>query len=204
VIHIPLEGRQESVVDGDVASDEKTTTIDSIRDFEPGLPAVIATKMQGNSTLLQVEQSLCLLKYAYNERVNYDIVVFTATEITEEEINRIKAAAAPAKVTVVRDNPGIQAMVADLAPADLQYLLTRCNVTDASQLTWRTRCLETSSAGTTNMPIQYTWQAEFRSLHLWKHPAIAKYKYMMWLDSDGYCTKVRASIILVSPVLLRF
>lgn len=187
-IHIPIEGRHQSAVNADV-SDDETTTNDAIRDFEPGLPAVIATKMQGNSTLMQVEQSLCLLKYAYNERVKYDIVVFTATDITAEEINRIQAAAAPAKVTVVRDNPGIQAMVADLAPDELEYLLKRCNVPDASQLTWRTRCEETSSAGTTNMPIQYTWQAEFRSLHLWKHPAIAKYKYMMWLDSDGFCTK---------------
>lgn len=167
----------------------------TIRDFEPGLPAVIATKIQGNSTLLQLEQSLCLLKHAYNDRLNYDIVVFAATPITDDEVNILKAAAAPAKLTVALDNPGLQTMVAALGPKELEYLLERCNVTKASELTWRTRCLETSSAGTTNMPIQYTWQAEFRSLHLWKHPAIARYKYMMWLDSDGFCTRVRTGRI---------
>ncbi len=165
--------------------------IETIQDFSPGLPAVIVTKIQGNSTLLQLEQCLCLLKYAYNDRVNYDIVVFTATEITKEEMELLKAAAAPAQLTIARDNPGIQAMVADLKPPELEYLLRRCNVTDVTELTWRTRCQETSSGGTTNMPIQYTWQAEFRSLHIWKHPAISKYKYMMWLDSDGFCTRVR-------------
>ena len=174
----------------------------TIRDFEPGLPAVIATKIQGNSTLLQLEQALCLLKYAYNDRPNYDIVVFTATPITEAETNILKAAAAPAKLSIAMDNPGLQTMVADLKPKELEYLLKRCNVTEASQLTWKTRCLETSSGGTTNMPIQYTWQAEFRSLHLWKHPAIARYKYMMWLDSDGFCTRVRTNKLVIAFFVL--
>ena len=136
---------------------------DMIEDFVSGhVPAVIATKIQGNSTLLQLEQSLCLLKYAYNDRVNYDIVVFAATPITEDEANILKTAAAPAKLTIAMDNPGLDVMVAKLKPDDLVHLLERCNVTDASHLTWKTRCLETSSAGTTNMPIQYTWQGKTR------------------------------------------
>jgi hypothetical protein len=144
-------------------SDDSTegTPKATIQDFVGGLvPAVIATKIQGNSTLLQLEQSLCLLKYAYNDRVNYDIVVFAATPITDKEANILKAAAAPAKLTIAMDNPGLDVMVAHLKADELAYLLNRCNVTDASHLTWKTRCLETSSAGTTNMPIQYTWQGK--------------------------------------------
>ena len=31
-------------------------------------------------------------------------------------------------------------------------------------------------------------QAEFRSLHIWTQPALAPYKYMLWIDSDGFQT----------------
>lgn len=165
-------------------------TGNGITDFDSSLPAVIVSKIQGNSTLLQVEQWLCLLKYAYNDRANHDIVLFSATSITAEEENRLRQMAAPAKFEFVLDNPGIEAMVADLSDEQREYLFQRCNVRDATELNWNTRCAETSSQGTTNMTLQYNWQAEFRSLHLWKHPALAKYKYMMWLDSDGFCTKV--------------
>ena len=168
-----------------------------IKDFESGaVPAVIATKIQGNSTIVQLEQALCLLKYAYNDRPQHDIIVFAATPITDAETARLKAAAAPAKLEVHMDNPGLEKMIADLRPHQLAHLIERCNVTDASQLTWKTKCAETLSWGrTTYTPIQYAWQAEFRSLHLWHHQAIAKYKYMMWFDSDAFCTKVSPQIL---------
>lgn len=38
--------------------------------------------------------------------------------------------------------------------------------------------------------LAYNWQAEFRTKHIWKHPALAPYKYMVWMDSDAFCTKV--------------
>lgn len=39
------------------------------------------------------------------------------------------------------------------------------------------------------MPLAYTWQCEFRSKWIWRHPGLANYKYMMWMDSDTMCSK---------------
>jgi hypothetical protein len=161
-----------------------------VEEFDPSVRAVIATKIHGSDTVEQLEQSLCLLTYAYNYRVNYDIVVFSSNPIKESELERIRSVVAPATLTFVVDNPGLQEMV-DLLPAERrQHLLSRCNVTDSSELTWFTRCVEKSSRGLTNEKIAYAWQAEFRSLHIWTHPAIKKYKYMLWMDSDGFCSRV--------------
>lgn len=168
------------------------SSVQEIKDFEPDMvSAVIATKIQGNSTIVQLEQALCLLTHAYNNRPRYDIIVFAATPITEAETARLKQAALPANLEVHMDNPGLDKMIRALRPDQLEHLLERCNVTEASELTWKTKCAETLSWGrTTNTPIQYAWQAEFRSLHLWNHHAISRYKYMMWFDSDAFCTKV--------------
>ena len=188
----PQSANSESIGSIDV----HPNVAEKIKDFEAGvIPAVIATKIQGNSTIVQLEQALCLLKYAYNDRPQHDIIVFAATPITDAETSRLKAAAAPAKLEVHMDNPGLEKMIEDLRPDQLTHLIERCNVTDASQLTWKTKCAETLSWGrTTYTPIQYAWQAEFRSLHLWHHPAISKYRYMMWFDSDAFCTKVSTQI----------
>lgn len=37
--------------------------------------------------------------------------------------------------------------------------------------------------------LSYAWQAVFRSYALWKHPALAQYKYMIWIDDDAIPTK---------------
>merc|ERR1711865_448436 len=38
--------------------------------------------------------------------------------------------------------------------------------------------------------IGYNWQAEFRSWHIWHHEALRQYRYMMWIDTDAFCTQV--------------
>lgn len=160
-------------------------------DFDPDAPAVIVTKIQGESTFGSLNQMLCLLKYAYNDRVKYDVVVFSADPLSDENLATLEATVAPANFTFVVDNPGLQTMVDALPEYQRKMLLERCsNATSSADLNWRTRCNETTSSGTTVMPIGYNWQAEFRSLHIWKHPALANYKYMMWLDTDAFCTKV--------------
>mmetsp|Transcript_46498 Transcript_46498/g.51990 ORF Transcript_46498/g.51990 Transcript_46498/m.51990 type:complete len:242 (-) Transcript_46498:275-1000(-) len=58
----------------------------------------------------------------------------------------------------------------------------KCNVTSPTSLTWFSKCDD-------GVRLAYNWQAEFRSIHLWHHPSLAQYKYMMWLDTDGFCTK---------------
>lgn len=161
-----------------------------IPDFDPTARVVIVTKIQGKNTVGALNQSLCLLSYAYNHRVNYDIVVFSATMISDKQLDLIRTTVYPANFTFVLDNPGLTEMIDSLDDERKRKLFKRCNVTNSTEIDWKTRCLEKSSSGTTNMPIQYTWQAEFRSLHLWTHPALAKYKYMLWLDTDGFCTKV--------------
>ena len=161
------------------------------QDFDPQAPAVIVTKIQGDSTFGALNQMLCLLKYAYNHRVNYDIVVFSADPISDENLEALRATIAPANLNVVVDNPGLQVMVDALPEDQRKHLLQRCgNARDSSDLVWRTLCNETTSAGSTVMPIAYNWQAEFRALHIWKHPALTKYKYMLWMDTDAFCTRV--------------
>lgn len=34
----------------------------------------------------------------------------------------------------------------------------------------------------------HAWQSVFRSYELWKHPALAQYKYMIWMDDDAFPT----------------
>lgn len=38
--------------------------------------------------------------------------------------------------------------------------------------------------------IRTTRYVKFRSWQIWKHPALADYKYMLWMDSDGFSTRV--------------
>ena len=35
----------------------------------------------------------------------------------------------------------------------------------------------------------HTTIKEFRSLHVWHHPALKNYDWMLWLDGDGFCTE---------------
>lgn len=71
-----------------------------------------------------------------------------------------------------------------MTPSELKFLRNRCGINDTStqNLTWFHYCTESGFAGKYNLG--YAWQAEFRSLHIWTHPAIMKYKYMIWFDAD--------------------
>jgi len=164
----------------------------TIRDFDPDAKVVIVTKIQGKLTVGALNQSLCLLTYAYNNRVNYDIVVFAATPIRRKQLELIRSTVYPANLTFIIDNPGLQNIVDGLNPDQKSTLFNRCNVSQSSELDWLTRCEEKTSAGHTNMHLQYTWQSWFRAVHLWEHKALAKYKYMIWADTDAFCTKVWA------------
>eukprot|EP00934_Nitzschia_sp_Nitz4_P002833 Nitzschia sp. Nitz4//scaffold125_size66327//39968//41549//NITZ4_006133-RA/size66327-augustus-gene-0.8-mRNA-1//-1//CDS//3329534619//2823//frame0 len=182
--------QQQQQEEEEIPEEEEAATpfSDFGTEFDPSTNAVIVTKIQGSNTVKQLNQSLCLLTAAYNCKVNYDIVVFTATAISEQEEEGLKTLAAPANLTVVVDNPGLHAMVDALPEDRKQALLARCDANKTADLQWTTKCTETTSSHTTYMPIQYNWQAEFRSLHIWNHPAIAKYRYMLWMDSDGMCS----------------
>ena len=163
-----------------------------IVDFERQEGVVIVTKLHSESHIGLLEQSLCLLHYAYNERMLYDIVIFSTLPILDPSIRqRVQDIVSPANVTFVVDNNGLQQEVNSLDEDRKRRLLRRCNVTSVNEMDWYMYCMEKSKGYTKSMErLAYTWQAEFRALHIWTHPAITKYSYMMWMDTDSFCTKV--------------
>lgn len=165
----------------------KTTTSSHLVEFTKQERVVIATKIHGKINWKALNQMMCLLTQAYNNRVNYDIIVFTTEAIPVNRIESVQRMVAPANFTVVVDNPGLKALLEEMSPAKQADLMERCNVTSVDDMDWiLTYCRE----GKTFNRVGYNWQAEFRALHLWTHEALKPYKYMLWLDSDGFCTKV--------------
>lgn len=151
-----------------------------VREFEHQEGVVIATKVHGPSYFVMLQQSLCLLTQAYNNRVAYDIVVFTTEAIDEGLVANLTATVFPAKVRVVQDNDGLQAEIDKLTPMRRENFLRSCRTNTSDNLHWYSECPHR---------LAYNWQAEFRSLHIWKHPAILPYRWMMWLDADAFCSK---------------
>jgi hypothetical protein len=159
----------------------KSLEKNEIVEFERQDGVVIVTKVHGTHQMTLLEQSLCLLHYAYNNRVLYDILVFTTTPINETDLVTTRRLVAPAKLTVVVDNQGLQNEIQALTPIRREKFLERCNETSPGNLTWWSNCPHR---------LAYTWQSEFRAWHIWRHPALSEYKYMMWLDTDGFSSKV--------------
>ena len=187
-----LKSIQKGAIDIETA-EELQITIDStlnpsdvkfkkkILEFERQEGVVVVTKLHGPNLLLLLEQSLCLFHHAYNNRPLYDILVFTTEPISEEEIADTRRLVAPAKLNLILDNSGLQNEIAALTSDRRTKFLSRCNVTSPETLTWWSECPGR---------LAYNWQAEFRAWHLWKHPALAQYRYMLWLDTDAFSTKV--------------
>lgn len=93
----------------------------------------------------------------------------------------IRKLVAPAKFSLVVDNRGLQQEIEALTPIRREKFLQRCGVESPENLTWWSNCPGR---------LAYNWQAEFRAWHIWRHPALAQYRYMMWLDTDGFPTTV--------------
>jgi len=148
--------------------------------FEKQEGVVIATKIHGPHQLFLLKQSLCLLHFAYNRRPLYDIIVFTTLPVPDEDIASVRALVYPARLTVVVDNRGLQEEIAALSKPRYDAFLKACGVESPVNLTWWSNCPGR---------IAYNWQAEFRAWHVWRHPSLANYSYMMWLDSDAFCTE---------------
>lgn len=145
---------------------------------------VIVTKIHGSHQWFLAEQSLCLLHYAYNHRVLYDIIIFTAEPIPENDVKDLQTVLAPAKLTVVRDNKGLHEEISDLSSKKLEVFKQFCNITttkELEELDWWSYC--------SGHRLNYNWQAEFRGKRIWHHPSISQYKTMFWIDTDGFPTK---------------
>jgi len=170
------------------------TTIPKFKRYDK---VVIATKIHGKHGWNEMIQSMCLLHYAYNHQVLYDIVVFSTEDLAndrkfQEKIRDLEAMVAPANISVVADNRGLQEEFDARTPSQQELLLARCNITDPKNLTWQLKCpdkVENVGKKKMHTTLGYHWQAEFRSIHIWNHPAIANYRYMLWMDSDGFATR---------------
>jgi hypothetical protein len=158
---------------------DATTTF--VPHFQRQEGVVLVTKIHGPQQYNLLAQSFCLLTKAYNDRIGYDIVVFTTVPLSEEEEKEVRGLVHPANLTMVIDTPGLQEEIAALSSERRQSFLERCNVKTPANLTWGSECPGR---------IAYNWQAEFRTVRVWRHPALAQYKYMMWIDSDTFSTKV--------------
>lgn len=179
-------GTAIAAVDGNIRSthDNKNSVIGDSGNstvFTRHDNVVIVTKIHGAHQWPLLVQSMCLLHYAYNNKVLYDIVVFSTDPVPNEDIVSIQEMLHPVKFSLVVDNRGLQEEIASLPPAKYETFLKMCNVTNPTNLTWFSYCAGNRLA--------YNWQAEFRSVHLWHHPAMADYKTMVWLDTDGFATK---------------
>jgi len=151
---------------------------------------VIATKVHSNKSMNDLKQMLCLLTAAYNRHHHYDIVVFTTLPFTPEEITSLQDFVSPAALRVYKDSPHLDDQLRTFDAAGLLHLIEdRCGLALNGTLTWETKCHEPEYPKSSTVALSYAWQAEFRTYHLWRHPGLAQYKYMMWLDTDAYCTK---------------
>lgn len=179
---------------------------DKIVEFQHHDGAVIVTKIHGPHQLPLLKQSLCLLHHAYNKRVLYNIVVFVTIPLVDDDeivtkhednvgkedpIGELQQLVSPARLDVVVDNDGIVNEIHKLSPERRDAFLERCSKNlpkklQPEDITWDSQCEEENVKMTR---LSYNWQAEFRSMHIWNHPALAQYKYMMWIDSDAFCTR---------------
>jgi hypothetical protein len=148
--------------------------------FEKQEGVIIVTKIHGPHQLDILEQSLCLLHYAYNRRPLYDILVFSTIPVSDHQAQPLREIVQPAKIVFVVDNRGLQEEINALTPERRDNFLKACQVSDPHNLTWWSNCPGR---------IAYNWQAEFRAWHIWRHPALKDYKWMMWLDADAFCTE---------------
>ena len=133
---------------------------------------------------------LCLPRsyVADNRRMQYDVVIFSTLPLEEHLVSSLRKVTRPARLTVASDTMGqsLLSRVRAMDGAQKADLFSRCNVTRPEELSWFTSCcVDPKDCARLN----YGWQAEFRASHVWSHPALTGYKYMLWLDSDAYCTE---------------
>ncbi|KAL3928782.1 MAG: hypothetical protein SGBAC_012497 [Bacillariaceae sp.] len=150
--------------------------------FEKQEGVAIVTQIHGPHQYKLLRQSFCLLHKAYNSRLLYDYIVFLAEPLSQEDIDEVTKLVFPANLTFVSNAPnGLHALLEELEPERRNSLLERCKNPDLHNLTWGSNCPGR---------LAYSWQAEFRSMRVWRQPALAEYKYMFWIDSDMFATNV--------------
>ena len=125
----------------------------TVNHFQRQEGVVIVTKIHGPHQHFLLEQAFCLLHKAYNQRMNYDMIVFMAIPLSQDEEDSLRRLVHPAKITYVLDNRGLQQEIQALSPIRREKFLKRCNVSSPVNLTWASNCPGR---------IAYNWQAEVR------------------------------------------
>lgn len=145
---------------------------------------VIATKVLWPKDLNKLKQWICHINHAYNDKTKYDVIVFTTLPWPQSAIDDFAQAALPSKLRVVLEAPPLEEQLSNMTNDEVKFLRERCGTkNDNETLTYNHHCKDPESRHVTSLG--YAWQAEFRAYHIWKHPALARYKYMMWLDVDA-------------------
>lgn len=151
----------------------------------------IVSKVHWPNDLLLLKRMFCILKAAYNRYVNYDIVLFSTIPWDDAQVLELGKVVSPAKLTVAVDGPSLEEHLANMTDAEIDFLKKRCMIKEETgetvNITWMHHCSEPESSHVVNLA--YSWQAEFRSYHIWKHAALEPYKWMMWMDSDSVMTQ---------------
>lgn len=163
-----------------------TSTASSFKRYDG---VAIVTKVRDEGDVDGLKRMLCLLGHSYNDKMKHDIIVFTTIPWKEEIIKELQAAVAPTKLTVAVESVPLEDQLAALNSTELKILRNRCGLpdNDTSPLTWSHHCSEPGSNQAASLG--YSWQAEFRSYHIWTHEALKNYRYMFWLDSDALVTR---------------
>lgn len=148
--------------------------------FERQDDVVIVTKIHGKHQLMLLEQSLCLLHFAYNRRPLYPIIVFTTLPVPEEDIAKVQKFVHPANLTFVVDNRGLQQEIAALSKPRYDAFLKACGVDSPVNLTWWSNCPGR---------VAYNWQGSFVNSFIFS-----------WLMLDHYF--VAYPVFLFVPVFI--
>jgi hypothetical protein len=102
-----------------------------------------------------------VLTKAYNDRTNYDFVIFIGQPWSDEAIKKSEDVVAPARIKFVVDNPGLHTMVERLPDDIKKSFFQRCNITNypenLEKLNWYTECTDIFTRGKSR--ISYNWQA---------------------------------------------
>jgi hypothetical protein len=173
-------------------------------DFTRYDDVVIVTKVLFSKDLKNLKHCLCYLSHAYNDKRKYDIVVFTTLPWTEAEIAELRAVVAPANLIVALEAPPLEEQFAMMSPEEKQFHYKRCNVnvTAGEEIGWFHYCTEPGSNHYNNLA--YSWQAEFRSYHIWTHPAIMKVSLFSYIFRFlQYCISLSSNFISLMTSLLK-
>jgi len=145
---------------------------------------VIVSKVHWGEDLIRLRKMFCFCNAAYNRHVHYDIIIFTTLPWREQQIEILREEVAPSNLQVIVDTPPLEEHIASMTPEEKEYLYSRCDKKPGENITWFHHCKEQN--GQVNN-LAYAWQSVFRAYHIYNHPALLKYKYMIWFDSDVNC-----------------